>query len=408
MRIQIVAQYFWPEPVGAGVWLRQLAGDLAARGHEVTVVTAMPNYPEGRVHERYRRRVLARERVDGIEVVRTWIYATPRKDFWPRAASFASFCATSMPGQMLGCRPDVVYCVLPPLPLGWAVEFIAGLRRVPVVVNLQDIYPEIAVRLGYLHSRAAIRFFESLEKAIYRRAARIVVITDSFRENLRGKGVPAKKMRVIPNWADAQEIRPAPRQNAFRERAGLNGQFAVVYSGSLGHNSQLDGLLGAAALLHAEPFRFLLIGEGARRAELEQRARQRSLHNLSFLPFQPAEVYPQVLAASDVQVVSLAAAATDMSLPSKALKVLASGRPLLALARAESDLAKLVRAAKCGVAVEPEDATGLATAVRWLAAHPRDLEAMATNARSYFLEHFERTRCIGAIEAVLKEATGQK
>jgi colanic acid biosynthesis glycosyl transferase WcaI len=404
MKIQIVAQYYWPEQVGAGVWLRQLAGDLALRGHDVTMVTALPNYPEGRVFEGYRGRWIVREKLDGVRIIRTWIYASREKKFFPRAWSFGSFCATAMLGSALAPKPDVVYCVLPPLPLGASAQLVATLRGTPTVINLQDIYPEIAVRLGYLRNRRAIRFFEAMERFIYRRASRIVVITESFRENLLRKGVAPEKLHVIPNWADGDEIRPGPRENDFRARAGLNGEFCVVYSGGLGHNSQLDPVIEAAKITSGEPHRYLIIGDGPRRAALQARAAELSLHNVRFLPYQPAELYPQVLAASDVQIVSLHPAATDMSLPSKALKILASGRPMIAVARKDCDLTRLVRAAGCGFTVEPDDAEGLADAVRRLAASPPTQKAMGVNARRYFLQHFERGRCVDKIESVLTEA----
>lgn len=403
MRIQIVAQYFWPETVGAGVWLHQLATDWARGGHDVTMVTALPNYPQGRVFPDYRGRCLLREQVDGVRVLRTWIYASPSKAFAARVLNFGSFCATAVLGQSLAPRPDVIFCVIPPLPLGFTAQLVARLRRVPLVLNVQDIYPQIAVELGYLKNTAAIHFFEALERQIYRAARRVVVITPAFRENLRAKGVPLDKLRVIPNWADAEAIRPGPKNNAIRDQLGINGDFAVVYSGGLGHNAQLETLIEAARLLSREPFTFLLVGDGVQRAELERRARAYALANVRFLPFQPAEVYPQVLAASDVQLVSLHAAATQMSLPSKVFKVMAGGRPVLALARAESDLAKLVREAGCGLAVEPEDAAGLAAALRRLAANPRDLEIMGANARNYLLAHFDRKRCVAAMESVLRE-----
>jgi len=407
MRVMIVAQYFWPETVGAGVWLHELAGDLAARGHDVTMVTALPNYPHGRIFPSYRGRFFVREQVGGVRVLRTWIHATTKKTFAARALSFGSFCASAALGLAAAPRPDVIYCVLPPLPLGETSQWIARARRVPIVINLQDVYPQIAVKLGYLRNRPAIRFFERMERRIYRRAARVVVITESFREDLLHKGVPEEKLRVVPNWADAERLRPAPKQNAFRERAGLNGGFAVVYSGGLGHNSQLESLVDAAQLLKDEPYQFLFVGDGVRRPELERRAQDRAISNVRFLPFQPSEDYPQVLAASDVQVVSLHPAATDMSLPSKVFKIMASGRPILALARRESDLAKVVREASCGVTVAPDDPAALADAVRRLAENRPMLERMGENARQHLEERYDRRRCVAEIEAVLRETVDQ-
>lgn len=405
MHVHIVAQYFWPETVGAGVWIRELAADLAQKGHRVTVITGFPNYPQGRVFEGYRHRLWMREELDGVEVIRTGLFTSPRRAFWSRALSFGSFCASAPWGTWRAARPDVVYAILPPLPLGWTIQRVPGRKRVPVVVNVQDIYPDIAVSLGYLRNRAAIQFFRWMERSIYARAATVVVITDSFCRNLVKKGVPAEKIQVVPNWVDSQAIRPGPKDNAFRQQWGVNGNFLVVYSGGMGHNTSLPALLQAARLLRAEPFRFVLIGDGAHRKTLEETAAGQGISNVRFLPFQPWEAYPQVLAASDLQVVSLNESATAYSLPSKMLKIMSSGRPVLALARPESDVAKLVGEAGCGVVADPKDPQELADALRGLSGRRETLEQMGARGRTYLVEHFERARCVDAIESVLLRAS---
>lgn len=403
MRIQLWSQYFWPETVGAGIWIHQLASGLAAGGHQVSVVTAFPNYPEGRVFDKYAGRWLMREEVDSVRVLRTYIHAVSREgSFFSRAASFGSFCTSSVVGGLISERPDVIYAILPPLPLGWSAELAGVLRSVPVVINVQDIYPDIAVSLGYLKNRTAIRFFERMEKRIYRRAAAITVIGESFRDNLAAKGVPADKIVVIPNWADSSEIQPGPRNNALRQAMGGDGKFLLVYSGGMGHNASLEVLIEAAALLRDEPFRLVMVGDGANRRALERLAADQALANVQFMPFQPLELYPDVLAASDAQAVTLNEQATAMSLPSKVLKIMASGRAVVSLARPESDLARVVANARCGISVLPSDAPGLAQAVRRMAASPDECAAMGMRGREYMLKHFERTECVEQIESVLR------
>src|SRR5262249_29399494 len=162
-----------------GIWVRQLALDLKAMGHTVTVLTSFPNYPSGHVFPAYRGRVFQRDVIEGISVVRVWSFTTPSKRFWPRVAAFGTFCATSI----LGClasflRADVVYAVLPPLPLGVSAWMLAKAAGARLVVNVQDIYPDIAVALGVLRNGPAIRFFKRMERWIYTRADRIVVISE--------------------------------------------------------------------------------------------------------------------------------------------------------------------------------------------------------------------------------------
>lgn len=408
MHVALVAPHFWPEDFGPGIWLRQLATDLVARGHQVTMITAFPHYPQGRVFEGYGGRIFMRESVDGVQVIRTYVYATRSKSFWPRILNFGSFCTSALFGGALVARPDVFYCYIPPLPLGLTAELLGLAKRAPVVLNVQDLYPDIAVAVGQLRNRLAIRFFERMARTLYRHASAIVLITESFRENLLAKGVPGEKLHVIPNWADTDAIQPESKFNVFWEELGIKNEFTVVYCGSLSHNTCLETVVEAAHLLEREPCQFLLVGDGVKKQPLEALASQYKLRNLRFLPSQPLATYQEVLAASDVQIVALNAAATDLSMPSKVFKIMASGRPILALARTTSDLSRLVSEGKCGVTVEPEDARGLAETLRRLATQPEELERMAQNARTLCVDRFSRARCTGEIESLLASVAKPK
>jgi len=407
MHAMIVSPYYWPESVGPATWLHQLSMDLVEKSHRVTVLTAFPHYPAGRIFPQYSGRMFMRERVDGIDIIRTYIYATPSKSFWPRVLSFSSVCLSLPVGAMLGSRPDVIYSIIQPLPLGWIIELLGKLRDIPVVINVQDIHPQAAVSAGYLKNRRAIRGFEKMERSIYKKAAAIVVITEAFRTDLIAKGVAPGKINVIPNWADVDAIQPAAKANDFRRSLGVDGHLLVMYSGGMGHNTCLDTVIEAASLLENEPCRFVLIGEGVYKPSLLQKAARYSLSNVSFRPFVPAADYPQALAASDVQLVALSSASTHTSLPSKTLKIMASGRPVLALARGDSDLSQLVKNAQCGVTVDPTDAQGLANAIRGLARSREQLDAMGQNAREFCLNYFERRRCTSQVEALLARSASR-
>ncbi len=406
MHVLIVSPYFWPESVGAATWIHQLSSDLVEKGHQVTVLTAFPNFPTGRVFPGYRGRVLMRESVDGIDVIRTYMYATPRKAFWPRAVSFGSACLSLPIVGMLVRRPDAIYCIIPPLPLGWTIELLGRLRRTPVVVNVQDIYPQAAVSVGYLQNRAAIRGFEKMERSIYKQAAAIVVITEAFRRDLVAKGVPPGKVYVIPNWADVDTVQPAPKSNAFRRSLAVDGSLLVMYAGGMGHNTCLETVIEAARLLANESPQFVLMGDGTYKQALQEKAARYSLANLRFLPFAGAEDYPHALAAADVQLVALNQASTHSSLPRKTLQIMASGRPVLALTGADSDLCHLIHNAKCGITVDPTNAPALADAIRRLAQSKEQLETMGQNARRFCLDHFERRHCTSQIETLLVRTAG--
>jgi colanic acid biosynthesis glycosyl transferase WcaI len=402
MRILLVSGYYYPEQVGAGLWVRQLASDLKTLGHDVCVLTSFPSYPHGRVFEGYRGRFFQRETVEGIPVIRTWVYATPSKNFWARVAAFGSFCASALIGGLAArIRADVVYAILPPLPLGISAAVLAKAAGARLAVSIQDIYPDIAVSLGVLRNRRAIQFFMSVERWIYRRAHRIVVISEGFRQNLLEKGVPAEKIAVVPNWADPDAIRPANRENAFRNQHSKPGEFVVLYSGSLSHNSRLEPVLEAARQLAGEPFRFLIAGEGVHKPALADRADRLGLRNVSFLPFQPLERYAEALAAADATLVTLHPGATFASVPSKVYKQMAAARPILAIADRRSEVARLVEESGCGLAIQPDDAFGLVEALRRLAARREEVARMGAAGRGYITDVCSRGRCVAAIENAL-------
>jgi colanic acid biosynthesis glycosyl transferase WcaI len=401
MQILLIAGYYYPEQVGAGIWVRQLALDLKAMGHEVSVLTAFPSYPQGRIFDEYRGRWFQTERIDGIEVTRTFTFATSSKSFWPRIASFASFCVSSLLGGLWRRkRFDVVYAVLPPLPLGVSAALLAKAARASLVVNVQDIYPDIAVALGILRQRHVVRFFQAMERWVYRHSNRIVVISEGFRQNLLNKGVPGGKLAVVPNWGDPEMLTLPARQNAFRREHHIGGEFVVLYSGGLSHNSHLEPVLEAAEQLQSEPFLFLIAGEGVHKPALTRRVETRGLRNVRFLPFQPLARYGEMLAAADITLVTLHAAATVASVPSKIYKQMAAGRPVIALADARSEVARLIAETGCGICAGLQEAGEFVAALRFIRSHPGEAARMGAAGRRYVEEVCSRSRCVAAIEQV--------
>jgi len=404
MRILIVTQYFKPESVGAPIWIHQLAMDLVNMEHQVTVLTGFPNYPKRIIFDGYRGKIFMREQIDRVDVFRTYIYASPNEALWSRALNFGSFCASAALGGLAVPKPDVIYCLMPPLPLGISAEFIGLVKRAPVVVNVQDIYPDIAIALGFLRNRLAIRFFQWMEGFIYHHSAGVVVISDGFKENLLRKGVPSQKIHVVSNWADSDFIRPGPKENTFRQNLGLGDRFTLIYSGNLSHNSNVEPVIEAAELLKDEPFAFVILGDGVRKPQLLRRTREKQLNNVWFLPFQPLELYPQVLTAADINLVTLNTQAAMASVPSKLFKMMASGRSVLAITVKGNEVYRLVSEAKCGLCVPPDDPLALAEALRHAAAHRNDLERMGENGRRYLEKYFSRQKCVAQIEEILVKA----
>jgi colanic acid biosynthesis glycosyl transferase WcaI len=402
MRVLVLTQYYLPEQVGAAIWIAQLAADLVAAGHQVTVLTSFPNHPDGVIPPPYRGKVFQREISGGVRVVRTYIYPTPSRAFWPRVLTFGSFIFSSLVGGALSIPAhDVIYAILPPLPLGVTAVLLARLKSARLILNLQDIYPDIAVSTGVLRNKPAIRFFQGLEKWIYRRAACLLVVSEGFRQNLTSKGVPEAKIRVIPNWADPDSIRPQFDAELRREWGG--GNFAVVYSGAVSHNSTLEPLLAAAGALRDAPFKFIICGEGVKKAGLQAAVREKGLENVCFRPYAPLDRYAAVLSTADMNVVTLHPAAASSSAPSKIYKMMAAGRPVLAIAPPESEIARLVSAAQCGICVSPNQPEELAAALRHAATHRAEIDQMGAQGRSYLQQHHGRRLCTAQINRTLLE-----
>ena len=333
MHILLLTQYYKPESVGAAIWLSELVDELTTVGHEVTVLTGFPNHPTGRVFEGYGGKFFQREAISGTQIIRTWLYATPRKTFWARAVGFFSFTISSLLGGLIAVkRADVIYTILQPLTLGMTAVMLAKKTRARVVLNIQDIHPQAAVAVGALRNRRIIRCLEWLERWNYRHADHMVVISEGFRQNLIGKGVPAEKVSVVPNWADPGFIQPGPKDNDFRQEINVGSTFTLVYSGGLTHNSNLEPVIEAAQILRNDPFSFVIVGDGVRKADLQQLAQEKNLSNVQFKPFQPLERYPDVLRAADMNLVTLSTQAALVSVPSKIFKQMAAGRPVLAIA----------------------------------------------------------------------------
>ena len=408
MRIMFMAQCYAPENVSAAVLITELAVDLACKGHRVTMVTGAPSYPQGRVFEGYRNRLYSAEMLDGVHVIRTWSYISPARKLVPRLLHYGTYSATAFYGGLLAGKPDVLVSFSPPLPLGLAAWLLSRLWHVPWILQIEDLYPDAAIAAGMLVNQKIITFFLAMERFLYQHAQRISLISESFRRTLLGKGVPVSKMEVIPVWADPNEVQPLLKHNAFRREHGLDSKFIVMYAGNIGLTSCLEDVLDAAEILkHKADIHFVIVGEGVRKEMLEAQARTRALTNILFLPYQPREIFPEMLAAADVGLVTLNPGAMLSSLPSKIFNVMASARPILSVSPTESELAHIVREAGCGRNVVPRSPEMLAEAIIWLKTRQPTLRQMGQSGRSYFEKYYTRDQCVEKYEKMLTELCRQ-
>ena len=391
MRILIVTHYFPPETGAPQARLSALAAAWAAGGDDVTVLTGMPNHPTGVVPPEYRGAIRRRERRDGYRVIRTWLYATPREGTARKAIGHLSFMITSV---LLGGRAsgpaDVVVVSSPSFFAIGSAWLLARLKRARLVVEVRDLWPAIFTELGVLTSRRVIRLLERLELAAYAAADTVVVVSDGFRANLIGRGVPSDKVHTIRNGVLPGEFDPdAAPDTQVRARLGAGpGDCLVLYAGTHGIAQGLTSVADAAARLTGEAIRFAFVGEGMDKRRLQRRVTELGLRNVTLLPGVPHEQVPALLAAADICLVPLRDVPLfSVVIPSKMFEYLAAGKPVVAAVTGEA--AQILREAGASV-VPPADSEALADAIRTLSADPQRRQAMGRQGRCYVERHFDR------------------
>jgi colanic acid biosynthesis glycosyl transferase WcaI len=391
-RLLVLNQYYRPGIEATANLLAELCEALAA-DYDVTVVTGAT-----------RESLPMREVANGVSIARVHSTTYDRARPSRRAANYLTYLFGAAREGLASPRPDVVLCMTDPPFISAAALIVARRFRVPLVVVSQDVFPEIAVRLGRLNNPLVIALLRALIASSLRQADRVVVIGETMRRRIEEKGVDRARVRVIPNWGDAERITPQPRDNAWAREHGLADRFVVMHSGNVGHAQDLDTLIRAAALLRdLGDLRIVIVGTGARHAELSELAELLEVDAVTFLPFQPRETLPQSLASADVHFVGLARGLAGFVVPSRIWGVLAAGRPVLAAADEDSETVALVRETECGIAVPPGEPLRLAEAIRACRDGVYDLDAMGRRARAYAEAEAGRSVAVARYRSVLQE-----
>lgn len=389
MRILLLTMYFAPDQAANSVVMTGLVEALLASGHDVTVLTTFPHYDTNRIWPEYRRKLVQRSTYKEAKVYRTYLYVPQNKaSIFGRLLNYISFNLLSTVIALLQTRHDVIMAPSPPLTIGLSAWLVGSLRRTPFIYNVQDIYPDIAIRLGVLTNPRMVRFFKWMETFVYHKAAAVSVLSEGFRQNLLAKQVPDEKLHVIPNFIDVNFIRPLPKDNDFSRQQNLHGKFVVMYAGNIGMSQKLESLIDAAELLQTQTdIHFLIVGNGVAKNDLIAHAAEKELENVIFLPFQPHERVPEMYATADISVVCLRGDIGNESVPSKAYTILASGRPLLASVAPDAETRLLIEQADCGVWVPAENPTSLVEAIYMLYNNPTQRTQLGYNGRRFVEQH---------------------
>src|SRR6185295_8264203 len=387
MKILLVSQYYTPEPNAKAP---NLAHGLAARGHQVEVLTTFPSYPLGRTYDGYRQRPWTREEDNGVAVIRVPSFPDHSASTMGRAANYGSFFAAAAGvGALLARRADVVWAWQPPPSTSYAGWVLACARRAPFILEIQDMWPDTLVATGVMKAPAVIGAIEKLMRFLYGRAAAICVISPGFKQMLVGKGVPAEKVVVIPNWSLGTPKDPVVPDPALAVREGFAGRFNILFAGITGPEQDLDKVLAAAALLRDAPdIQFVIVGDGVEEPRLRAAAAAQGLDNVRFLGRRPEAEMPGLFALADAVLVHLKDHPLfRMTIPSKTLAYLASGRPIVSATA--GDPAAVVEESGAGFTCPPGDPRKLADKVLRMARLSQgERDAMGRAGRQAYLRHY--------------------
>ena len=410
MQILIYSYNYHPEPIGIAPLMTELAEGLVKKGHEVRVITGMPNYPQREIYEQYRGKWYVTEEKNGVKIQRCYLRIKSKPNLIDRLLLELSFVFTSLPQALNGWRPDVILLTVPPLLVTLPAIFLGWFYNCPVVLNVQDILPEAAIQTGLLKNKFMIRGLQFLEKFAYKKSHTISVIADGFVKNLVNKKVPINKIACIPNWVNVNFIRPLPqRAKKWKAIHKLEDKFVVLYSGNIALTQGLETVIEtAASLRHIPEIAFVIAGESKALKRLQKHCLACGANNVLLLPLQPREKLPEMLAAADVGLVVQKRNVISFNMPSKIPLLLASGSPIIASVPASGTAARAVRQSGGGEVVAPESPQDLATAIMSLYNNPVLAAKLASKARKFAIERYSFEQALTAYEAVFSQAISRK
>jgi colanic acid biosynthesis glycosyl transferase WcaI len=410
MRILMLGINYWPEETGIAVFNTGRCEYLAARGHDVTMCTGFPYYPQWRVDDRYRGRLFARETRNGVRILRSYLYVPRRVTTLRRIVHEASFVASSCIRALGGRRPDILITESPPLALALSSVLLSRFWGVPYVFHVSDLQPDAAVDLGMLSNGRVTRVLYGLERLAYRRAGLVATLTPAMRARILTKGIAPEQVTVFPDWTEP-DLFDLPLEGGgtvARERLGLDGAFLVVHAGNMGVKQGLDVVLGAAERSRDHrDLLYLLVGDGAVRGSLEDRARKQKLDNVRFVPILPTPMFYELLSTSDVTLVTQQRVVADILFPSKVRTMMAAGRPVVASLNASSEVARVVTDAGAGVVIPPEDPGALLDAILELRDGRGRRREMGVQGRLYARAHWNPEAILPEMERELLRVAGR-
>ena len=408
MHILFLTDNFPPEVNAPASRTFEHCREWVKAGHKVTVVTCAPNFPKGKVFDGYRNRAWQTEEMDGIRVIRVWSYITANEGFVKRILDYQSFMVTATLASPFVRGVDVVVGTSPQFFTACAAYVVAGMKRVPWVFELRDLWPESIRAVGAMKESKALDWLEKLELFLYRKANAVVSVTNAFRDNLIGRGIDGAKIHVVTNGVDISRFNPREKDAELVRELGLEGKFVAGYIGTHGMAHALETLLEAAAKLKARPdgdrYRILLLGDGARKAELVAQAQAKGLDNVLFVDSVSKEQVVRYWSLLDVSIIHLRKTELFTTvIPSKLFECMGMGIPVLHGVAGES--AGIVEKEGAGIVFEPENADALCDGLARLAEDRALYDQYRRNALTG-AHNYDRSvlagRMLGMLEGLVK------
>ena len=407
MKILYLTQYFTPEFGAAAARARSMTRWLARFGHEVTVITALPNYLMEEIPASYRGKRWMLEEIDGVRVYRAWLYTSPKRDNWRRMANYLSFMTSSWwYGRKLSGPFDVVITSSPPLFLGLTGVALARRFHAPLVFDVRDLWPEVGVRLGaFRPGSLTLRVWEKMADYAYQHAAVIVPVTRGMQKDMILRGLPPEKLHLIPNGVDLEFVQEdAPD---LRKELGLEDKFVVLYAGLLGAMHGPEIIAEAAHMLRERrDIHFLIVGDGVRREAVATRMNELALDNVTMLPMQSQDRVPRFLETADVCLATLANSSVKGVVHYKMLEAWAYRRPVIVTD--EDEGGELARSCHAGPVTPPGDARALADAILALEADRALVKRMGENGRRCIEESLNREVLARKMEQMLADILDER
>lgn len=381
-KILLITQWFDPEPTFKGL---VFARELVRLGFEVEVVTGFPNYPGGKLYPGYRMKWLSREMIEGVLVTRVPLYLSHDRSVVRRVLNYVSFATTAFLYGLFGAKkPDVIYSYHPPLTVGIAAVFIKYLRRVPVVYDIQDMWPDTLKATGMIINRRALLLVGKMSDFVYSQVDQIIVLSPGFKKLLTARGVSEGKIEMIYNWCDEESlgspINDVPA--AFPDRS----KYRILFAGNMGKAQALDAVLDAARIIAREypKICFVFMGKGLEVVHLKEVAKKMELDNIYFLPPVPMAEVGNVLKEADALLVHLKKDPLfRITIPSKTQAYMAVGKPILMAVNGDAE--ELVKRGNCGVIAESENPESIAAAAITLFENNASMsQEMGKNSREFY------------------------